>query len=141
MAILFAILFYLVSIYNLGGPLSHVHFLTIILFLYTQKQKITVKKITGLTIIVFVTPWILNSIIFIIPYLLDILLVISLDFYHLMHRSMVFFFSKVYEVLLKIFSKKGFIDILTNICILYVIKLVFVGSLSLLDIISNVFFY
>ena len=57
-----------------------------------------------------------------------------------MHRILGSFFSKVYEVLLKIFSKKGFIDILTNICIFYVIKLVFVGSLSLLDIISNVFF-
>lgn len=72
--------------------------------------------------------------------MLDIFLVLCLEFYHLMHRILVFFFSKVYEVLLKIFSKKGFIDILTNICILYVIKLVFLGSLSLLDIISNVFF-
>nr|YP_010692867.1 hypothetical protein P1Q94_mgp30 [Periconia digitata]WCA44866.1 hypothetical protein [Periconia digitata] len=57
-----------------------------------------------------------------------------------MHRILVFFFSKVYEVLLNIFSKKGFIDILINICILYIIKLVLVGLLSVLDIISNVFF-
>ena len=66
--------------------------------------------------------------------------VIYFEFYGLIHRILGFFFSKVYEVLLKIFSKKGFIDILTNICILNIIKLVFVGSLSLLDIISNVFF-
>jgi hypothetical protein len=56
------------------------------------------------------------------------------------HTFYLHIFSKVYEVLLKIFSKKGFIDILTNICILNVIKLVFVGSLSILNIISNVFF-
>ena len=72
--------------------------------------------------------------------MVDIFLVIYLEFYHLMGRILVFFFSKVYEVLLKIFSKKGFIDILINICILNVIKLVFVGSLSILNIISNVFF-
>jgi len=110
-------------------------------YFFIRKNKKLPLKLTGLTIIVLITPWVLNIIIFSIPYLLDILLVICLDFYQLMHRILVFFFSKVYEVLLKIFSKKGFIDILINICILYVIKLVFVGLLSLLDIISNVFFY
>ena len=152
--ILFGIWFYSVSIYNLGGSiynlggciynlggsLSNVHFWTILLFLYSQKHNITRKKLTSLIIIVLITPWVLNILIFSIPYLLDILLVIYFEFYHVIHIILGSFFSKVYEVLLKIFSKKGFIDILTNICICYVIRLVFLGSLSLLDIISNVFF-
>ena len=50
-----------------------------------------------------------------------------------------FFFSKLYQFLLKIFSKKGFTEILTNLCIVYIIRVVLLGSLSILNIVSNLF--
>jgi hypothetical protein len=111
----------------------------ILLFLYSQKHRITIKKLTGLTIIVFITPLILHFINFSLPYLLDNLPFILFEFNHLISRILVFFVSRVHQVLLKIFSKKGFIDILTTICIIYVIRVVLLGSLSILNIVSNLF--
>jgi hypothetical protein len=73
------------------------------------------------------------------PYLLDNLAFILFDFYRPINRILVFSVSTVYQVLLKILSKKGFIDILTNISIFYVIKVVLLGSLFILDIVSNIF--
>lgn len=112
---------------------------SLVFFLYTQKQKITIKKLTGLTIIVIIIPLILHLINFSMPYLLDNLPFLLFEFNHLISRILMFFVSRVHEVLLKIFSKKGFIDILTSICIIYVIRLVLLGSLSILNIVSNIF--
>ena len=128
-----------VAVNNLNLPFLTIHVGFSLLCLYSQKQKITIKNLTGLTVIVFITPLGLHFIIFSMPYLLDNLPFILFEFNHQIHRILVFVLSKVYQVLLKIFSKKGFIDILTNICILYLIKLVLLGSLSILNIVSNLF--
>lgn len=109
----------------------------ILLFLYSKKNIITIKKVTVLTIVVLITPLVLHFIAFSMPYLLDNSPFILLEFNHQIYRILVFSLKTMGQVLVKIFTKKGIIDLMTNICILYVIKVVLLGSLSIFNTVSN----
>src|ERR1700712_1019691 len=54
------------ALFHILIPLKF-HFLFILLFLYSQKHRITLKKLTGLTVIVFITPLTLHLLNFSLP--------------------------------------------------------------------------
>jgi len=112
--------------------------LLIPIFLYTQKHRITIKKLTSLTIIVLVAPFFLHFINFGFPYLVDNLPFVFIEFPNQIHRIVVFGVTKIHQVLLDML-KKGFIEGLTTVCIFYCIRVVLLGSFFILDIISNLF--